>query len=62
MQMHLKPTLLLTIQLLNDFDQLFLIKFIPRIISSGSSFIVSVGGFLEEIATITKTSFVNCGL
>ena len=31
------------------------------IISSCSSFIVYVGGFLEEIATILKTSRVNCG-
>ena len=34
----------------------------PRILSSCSSFILYVGGFLEEIATISKTSLVNCGL
>ena len=30
--------------------------------SSRSSFIVYIGGFQEEIASISKTSCVNCGL
>ena len=60
-QMHLKPTLLSTIPLLNDLGELFLIKFTADNLVF-SSFKVYVGGFLEEIATISKISSANCGL
>ena len=60
-KMHLKPTLLCTVLVLKDFDQLFAIKF-TAVNLILFSFFVYAGGFLEEIATFLKTSSVNCGL
>ena len=60
-QMHLKPTLLPAIPLLNDFEQLSLIKYAADNLTL-FIFFVYVEGFLEEIATISKKKIVNCGL